>query len=100
MQPDSERFILLQDTQIYAVGLMVWHLLLNSTSSWIHMKRTGSRNKALILSRLLPQKRKRALDDGSILSWSSITAQSPSMDFRIIGIAADNVDLLKSGDVT
>lgn len=40
MQPDSERFILLQDTQIYAAGLMVWHLLLNSTSSWIHMKRT------------------------------------------------------------
>ena len=40
MQPDSERSILLQDTQIYAVGLMVWHLLLNSTSSWIHMKRT------------------------------------------------------------
>ena len=41
MQPDSERFILLQDTQIYAAGLMVWHLLLNSTSSWIHMKRTS-----------------------------------------------------------
>ena len=40
MQPDSERFILLQDTRIYAVGLMDWHLLLNSTSSWIHMKRT------------------------------------------------------------
>ena len=40
MQPDLERFILLPDTQIYAVGLMVWHLLLNSTSSWIHMKRT------------------------------------------------------------
>ena len=40
MQPDFERFILLPDTQIYAVGLMVWHLLLNSTSSWIHMKRT------------------------------------------------------------
>ena len=27
MQPDSERSILLQDTQICAVGLMVWHLL-------------------------------------------------------------------------
>ena len=32
---------------------------------------------------LLPQKRKRALDDGSILSWSSITVQSPSIDFLI-----------------
>ena len=40
MQPDSERSILLQDTQIYAVGLMVWHLLLNSASSWIPMKMT------------------------------------------------------------
>ena len=49
----------------------------------IRTKPSGSRNKALILSRLLPQKRKRVLDDGSILSWSSITAQSPSMDLRI-----------------
>lgn len=39
MQPDLQRFISLQDTPIYAVGLMVWHLLLNSTSSWIRMKR-------------------------------------------------------------
>ena len=36
----------------------------------------------MILSRLLPQKRKRALDEGSILSWSSITAQSPSINKR------------------
>ena len=41
MQPDSEKPISLPDIQIYVVGLMVWHLLLNSTSSWIHMKRTS-----------------------------------------------------------
>ena len=40
MQPDSGKSISLPDIQIYAVGLMVWHLLLNSTSSWNHMKRT------------------------------------------------------------
>ena len=41
MQPDSERFSSLPDTQIYAGELMDWHLLLNSTSSWIRMKRTS-----------------------------------------------------------
>lgn len=39
MQLDSGKSISLLDIQIYAAGLMVWHLLLNSTSSWIHMKR-------------------------------------------------------------
>lgn len=38
--------------------------------------------KALSPSRLLPQKRKSALDEGFILSWSSITAQNPRIDFR------------------
>ena len=41
MQLDSGKSISLLDIQIYAAGLMVWHLLLNSTSSWIHMKRTS-----------------------------------------------------------
>ena len=41
MQLDSGKSISLPDIQIYAAGLMVWHLLLNSTSSWIHMKRTS-----------------------------------------------------------
>ena len=39
MQPDFERFILLQDTQIYVAESMDWHPLLSSTFSWIHMKR-------------------------------------------------------------
>ena len=41
MQPDSGKSISLPDIQIYAAGLMVWHLLLNSTSSWIPMKIDG-----------------------------------------------------------
>ena len=42
MQLDSGKSISLPDLQIYAAGLMGWHPLLNSASSWIHMKRTFS----------------------------------------------------------
>lgn len=41
MQLDSGKSISLSDIQIYAVGLMAQHLLLNSTSSLLHMKRTS-----------------------------------------------------------
>ena len=41
LEISSSASISLPDIQIYAAGLMVWHLLLNSTSSWIHMKRTS-----------------------------------------------------------
>ena len=44
---------------------------------------SDSQSKALILSQRFPQKRYRALRLGSIWSWSSTIAHSPSMDFRI-----------------
>ena len=44
---------------------------------------SDSQSKALILSQRFPQKRYRALRFGSIWSWSSTIAHSPSMDFRI-----------------
>ena len=37
MQPDLERSILLQDTQIYVAESMDWHPLLSSTFSGIHI---------------------------------------------------------------
>ena len=46
MQPDSSGSISLPDTRIYAAGLMGWHPLSNSTSGWIHMKKTFSSSSA------------------------------------------------------
>ena len=40
-------------------------------------------NTCLLYTSLLPQNRKSALDVGSILTWSSIMAQRPSMDLRM-----------------
>ena len=78
MQPDSEKSISLPDIQIYAAGLMGWHPLLNSTSSWIHMKRTFSSSSAadaVTVSRNLYEK---AMDSFSFTKgWSLEVSAGP-----------------------
>ena len=97
MQPDSERFILLQDTQIYAAGLMVWHLLLNSTSSWIHMKRTfffSSAAGAVTASRGLYGK---AMDSFSFTKGWSLAVSAPRTKEEALEITPEQYQALMKG---